>query len=128
MAYTLPATLNLKNMKSVPAIETDLFNTGLAAVATGEALHPTAVLEDCLPVLNTADHAGTIQIPIYGNYNQYFTLKAGEEMTVTVHSDAEAMFYLGMHKPGILEIAEHASMFPEEEADAPDEEGEDESV
>lgn len=127
MAYTLPATLNLKNAKSVPAIETNLFNTGLAAVETGESLHPAAVLEDCLPVLNTEEFAGTIQIPVYGNNNQYFTLKAGEEMTVTVHSDAEALFYLGMHKDGVLEIAEHASMFPEEVEEVP-EEDEDDSV
>ena len=122
--YTLPVTLNLKNMKSVPSIETNLFNTGLAAVATGEALHPTAVLEDCLPTLNTEEYAGTVQIPVYGNCNQYFTLKAGEEMTVTVNSDAEAMFYLAMHKPGVLEIAEFESLFTEEEVDVPAEEGE----
>lgn len=125
--YTLPATLTLKNMKSVPAIETNLFNTGLDAVATGEALHPAAVLEDCLPALNTGDYAGTIQIPVYGNNNQYFTLKSGQEMTVTVHSDAEAMFYLAMHQAGILEIAEHDSLFGEEETDAPAE-GEGESA
>lgn len=123
--YTLPATLTLKNMKSVPAIETNLFNTGLAAVATGEALHPAAVLEDCLPTLNTGDYAGTVQVPVYGNSNQYVTLKSGEEMTVTVHSDAEAVFYLAMHKAGVLEIAEHDSLFGEAETNGPaEDEGE----
>lgn len=126
MAYILPTTLTIKNVKPevVEDAKVNLWNTGLEAACpcgTGEA-QQSVLLGDLLPACNTKEFAGTVQIPVFGNNNQYFTLKAGQEIQVTCHTDAEALFYLAMHKPGILEIAEHESLFDEEEAHA--EEGE----
>lgn len=102
-AYTLPATIVLKNLKTTTTgHETDLWNPGLVAVATGESLNPSETLEDCLPALNTADFAGTVQIPVYGNAGQYYTLKPNESITVTPKTDEEALFYMAMAKEGVL--------------------------
>lgn len=104
MEYTLPVKLTLENLKTKNVQETSLWNTGLEAEATGESLHPSAALEDCLPVLNTEDYAGTIQIPIYGNRNQYYTLKSGESIKVTATTDAEVIFYTQMAEEGVLKV------------------------
>lgn len=86
-----------------PAMDDGLFNVGLYAgkdnhgvVCGGQAMHPDATLADLQPACNVADYENTVQIPVYGNNNQYVTLKSGEEFTVETASDAETLFYKQM--------------------------------
>lgn len=107
MAFKFVETLYIKNLKAEIAedAKVNLWNTGLEAARTGDSLQPVE-LQDLLPPCNTKEFAGTIEIPVYGNNNQYLRLAAGEEIAVKCASDAECAFYLAMNKEGILRVAE----------------------
>lgn len=95
------ATLVIKNLKTaVPADEAkvNLWNTGLEAACpcgTGDA-QQAVLLNDLLPTCNTEEYAGTVEVPIYGNCNQYHRIPAEGELEVTCGTDAEMHFYLAM--------------------------------
>ena len=117
------ATLTIKNLKKLPSHQTALWETGLQAVQDATAL-AADTLEDHLPPCNTKEYEGTIEIPVYGNRNQYILLKSGETATINTSSDAELAFYLAMREEGILEVtgAEIVTPAAEDEAVAEEEE------
>lgn len=121
---TQNATLTLKNLHEIGAVAAvegarcacgdtqDLWNVGLhhadqtnpGMVCGGDAFLADKTMEDFIPALDYIKYKGTIKIPVYGNYNQYFVLGPGESMKVEPKTDAEALFYLGMAQDGVLEV------------------------
>lgn len=125
------ATLKITNLKTVGAHKTDLWETGLKAVQDATALRDDAVLEDCIPECNTKEFEGTIEIPVYGNNNQYIRLSAGEEKTIVIgETEAEKQFYLAMAsdtlavEPDTEEVEEEEIPETPVEDETPDEEEE----
>ena len=121
---TANAKLILKNLHKIGAVAAvegarcacgdtqDLWNMGLhhadqtnpGMVCGGDAFLADKTMEDFIPALDYIKYKGTIKIPVYGNYNQYFVLDPEATMTVEPKTDAEALFYLGMAHDGVLEV------------------------
>ena len=106
MAYTseLPATVTIKNEMTAATETQDLWNTGLAAAAGGDALKAEALKVPQIGI--KGDH---IEIPVFGNQNKFVVLTPEEEIKLTCTTDEEVLFYLGMAKKDVLTVTKAAA-------------------